>query len=505
MLKTKRELPPSLSEAKAKIEAWRTKLVKSLHERIDVAIYLLVARVYYLGGMRFILAGLQPNSILENFIRDELFGLQFALSALNDPLPNGPFLPDIVCGILNTHDAQRAKDVLDYMSEYSRIRDAFLTYTWGGYEFEKPQDNVIRFIDPPTWIGYRDNANRVIGQEIKAEQVLSLRTNSIIVPLKSKFLQYINIPTSLPLDGLTASQFLDAWFSLTTYVLSHCVNNQSPVIERAAIADIVQRKTKLTSSEANAFISLVTFDPIDSPSLSLFHCPLVSLTTSSLAIVPTGFIFSNPNTCIQRLAVHRGLGFDHFAKENEKHFLIRFEEHFRAKDVTIHTNRHYTGDNDSGDIDLIIFESKTNRLLIAQLKGFIQPDTTEEVIRANQKLEKGLKQITRVQQWLNTLDKKALSSRLDLPKLSHYPCIEFAVIGNGFVGSDYLHIPEDISVVDADYLLLPKFKEKPIFDAVHECQKRLSEEIAKANTYQQFHSIELAGITFELSSYIAAK
>lgn len=185
--------------------------------------------------------------------------------------------------------------------------------------------------------------------------------------------------------------------------------------------------------------------------------------------------------------------------------MTKFKEHFSTGKVIIHTNRHYTGDSDSGDIDLVVFEPKSDCLLIAEVKGFIHPDSTEEVVQANQKLKKGLEQITRIQDWLNTLDQNEQSSRLGLPNFSRPPSVEFAVIGNGFVGSDYLCIPDGISIVDAEYLLLPKFKEKSIFDAVHEYQKRLLEENAKADQDFLSSSVTLAGITFELPSWIAAK
>jgi len=319
MLNKKRDFPPVLSEASEKIERWRTALVRNLHERTDVAIYILTAKVYY--EFAILLIGYRPqfSSQFEHYVRNELFGLQFALSALNKSLPQGIFLPNLIDSILTSKDNQQAKDVLNFMSDYSLVRDALLTYSWGGYEFENPQQNVIRFIDSPDWPGHRDHAQRILGQVTKDEKSKGLISNAVIAPLETKLEQIIDIPSSLPLGGLNAKQFFRAWLASVSYCIQRCLNGQSPVIKKSTFIETVQNNTSLKLSEAERFVDLITFEINASSCLTLFHCPLVPLTTSSLAVIPSGFIFGNPNTCVQRLAVHRGLGLDHFADENQKY------------------------------------------------------------------------------------------------------------------------------------------------------------------------------------------
>lgn len=505
MLDKKRDFPPTLLEASEKIEQWRAALVRNLHERTDVAIYTLTAEVYY--EFATLLIGYRPqlSSQLEHYFRNELFGLQFALSALNEPLPQGIFQQELINNMLTSEDGQKAEEVLISMSGYSHVRDNLLTYSWGGYEFESPKENTIRFIDSPDWPGRRDHAQRRLGQEAKMQKAKNLVSKMIIAPPQFNLGHFIEIPQSLPLGGLNAKQFFEAWLASGQYFLQRCLNGQGPVIEKSTFTKAVQSNTSLSSAESERFVSLIQFDPNSPPCLSLFHCPLVPVTTSSVAVVLQGFIFGNPNTCIQRLAVHRGQGLDHFANENSKYFLERLKAHYDTNDVTIRTNRHYTGSKSSGDIDLIVFETKTKRLLIVEVKGFVHPDSTEEVIRANEKLQEGIEQIGLIKEWLEKLDRSSWGSRLGLSSLPSQIDVEFAVIGNGFAGSDYLCIPDGISVVDAEYLLIPKFKQKSIFDTLHEYQRRLSEEIIKADRDRQFSQVELAGITFELPSWIAAR
>jgi hypothetical protein len=505
MLDRKRDFPPVLLEAIKKIEQWRAALVRKLHERPDVIIYLLTAKVYYTFFAQFAIDGFKANPQLEHYVRNELFGLQFALSTLNEPLPQGIFQSELIDSILTSKDGQQAEKVINSMSSYSHVRDAWLTYSWGGYEIENPQENVIRFIDSPDWLGHRDQAQRILGQVAKVERAEYLITNTVISPPETKLTHFIDIPMSLPLGGLNANQFFEAWLASGFRYAQRCLYGQNPVIKKSTFIKLVQDITSLKLSEAERFVNLITFEANDSSCLTLFHCPLVPVTTSSVAIVPQGFIFGNPNTCIPRLAVHRGQGLDHFANEISKYFLGRLTAHYNSNDVTICTNRHYTGSNTSGDIDLIVFENKTKRLLIAEVKGFVHPDSAEEVIRANEKLQEGIEQIVRIKKWLEGLGPSSWGTRLGLSSLPSKVDIEFAVIGNGFAGSDYLRIPSCISVVDAEYLLIPKFRQESIFDVLHEYQKRLTEEIIKADRDRRFASVKLAGITFELPSWIAVR
>lgn len=199
--------------------------------------------------------------------------------------------------------------------------------------------------------------------------------------------------------------------------------------------------------------------------------------------------------------VHRGPGLNACTKEVEAYLLGKLKSHFHADAVTISTNVQYSGRHDHGDIDLMIHEPTSNRLLIAMVKAFIFPDTVEEIVRANQALGEGIQQVERVRRWLDSLSLASWAAALKVTLRSVPPKVRFAVIGNSFAGSDYLPIPQDIAVVDGRYLLLSRFAGMSIFDAIDEHQKRLSEESARAFEDLSFNSVSLADITIELPSW----
>lgn len=500
MLKVKRDLPPVMLDAEKRIEQWRSSLLASVHPRRDVAIYLLIRATCY--TMPYKTYQLMPNDVskLEQLVRDKLFGLQFALSGLSGDLPEGKFMEDQVINLISEEHLIRAREAVNYMSIYAHMRDAFLTYTWGGYEVANPNENVLRFVDPPGWMGKRDRAQQVISQEIK-EDTARFLMSSPSLSVQQALEKSVEVPESLSLGDLTAAQFVDAWAALVREFAQHWLKGCSPVVEQKYITIVLQREANFSASEAERFVSLVTFDRKGSHALTLFHCPLVILTTHSLIAVPPGFIFGNPNVCIPKLAVHRGPGIDAFAKEVEARLLDKLRDHFHAKGVTINTCILYSWQSGSGDIDLVIYEAVSNRLLIGQVKAFVSPDTVEEVVRANQALEEGLQQVGRVRRWLDSLNMNSWVAALRVPLLSRPPKVHFAVIGNGFAGSDYLPIPQDVAVVDAHYLLLSRFAGASIFDTIDKYQKRLLDESEKAIGEADFNSCEVAGVTIEIPSW----
>jgi len=398
LYKRKRPLPQLLIQAEKHVESWRSFLLAKVYARVDVAIYMLVSSVCSIIG--YSSQSLMPRqaSTVEMLTRDLLFGLQFALSGLEGQLPPGPFVKALLADSIRDDDRKRSVAALRCMSDYYKVRDAFLTYAWGGYEIETPGSNLIRFLDSPTWIGKRDHAQHIIGQEIKLEQAVS-NTSPLALSPRTMIERAIDLPPSLSLDGLTAEQFVSTWIGLVSHFAPAWMMGQSSVAERASILALAQSVGNLSFAEAERFVTLVTYDRQSRLPLNLFLCPLVPLTQSSFVVVAPGFIMGNPLVSAVRLAVHRGSGLDAYAQNLAAHFQGSLKKQFQAPGVTIQTNIPYSNQDDRGDIDFVLYESASNRLLLAEIKGFIFPDTVEEVFRANEALEKGLEQAERVRRW----------------------------------------------------------------------------------------------------------
>jgi hypothetical protein len=503
VLKGRRDFPPILKEAEEKVERWRGSLLRQIHSRLDVAIFLLTRVAcdhIFLAFSEFM-----PHdpSRMEITARRQLFGLQFSLSGLEGELPPGRFAEGIVADALRTEELLFAHKAIQHMSDYSRVRDAFLTYKWGGYELENPSENVFKFVDCPDWQGRRDYAQIIITQEIKEREGLNaLPSLHLSHNLMVKVLfQKLRIPPSLQLREVRAKQFLYAWLAIS--LEKRRPGELGPqVIKEETFVSMMDRLAQLSVDEAKSFLKVTTFErQKKSNPLTLLHCPIIKVTERSFVLIPWGFILGNPFVCMPRLAVHRGKGFDNFIDRTEEYLLQSLEAHFGSEEVTIKTRFPYKSKYDSGDIDLVVYEKATNRLLLAQVKAFIPPDTVEETIRANEKLGEGLRQAERMRSWWQGLSENDLGAALNLP-LGARPQVSFAVFGNGFAGSDYLPIPDGIVLVNAYYLLMSQFAGKSVFDAITQFQQRIDEESVKAGSATGSTTLQLGNITFEIPGMV---
>jgi hypothetical protein len=208
LLKAKRKFPDVMRNAEQRIEKWRASLLESIHPHLDVAIFLLVCTT----GARLGLAAskLVPQHVseLHTLTRRQLFALQFALSGMKGELPQGKFVEDLVR--VSPEVIKRAYKALEHMYAYSLARDAFLTYAWGGYELADSTENLLLFVDSPDWRGGRDRADQIISKEIEDELARSPKV-PLVLPPQLMLERSVEVPPSLPLDGLTAAEFVSAW------------------------------------------------------------------------------------------------------------------------------------------------------------------------------------------------------------------------------------------------------------------------------------------------------
>jgi len=495
MRREKRSLPEPLLRAEAAVEEWRAGLIRELPARGDIATYHLLATVG--TGVAYLTQQLMPDraSELEMFARDLLFGAQFALERIAPSAADESFTQHRIQGAITEADARRTVNTLEAMTEYSRARDLVISYGWSGYELVGLQGDVLRFVDQPDWPGRRDYAEQIIGVETKTEFALSMLP-TIAAPVDAILEAAVDLPRDLPLGGVTAEQVIRGRFRLSGALATQAMQGETPIFDRPDLVAFVRDVADLTAAEAARLVELLMFDRSDLR-LSLFHCPVVPLTAKSVAISLPGLIFGNPTVAIPRLAVLRGPGLDAFSNRVEAYVLARLKSQFEREGVTVKTNIHYSIGDERGEIDLVVYDRLAGRVLIGQVKAFIPPDTVEEVIRANIALDKGLGQVAAAKRWIATLPAGQVLRRLNIEH-DAVPTVEYVVIGNGFAGSDYLEIPDDVPVVNGAYLLLKRFRGGSIFDAIARYRERLAEELRRLGDAVTYGTIEVGSVRMEL-------
>jgi len=160
-----------MKNAESQVESWWREQIRSLPDDTATAILVLCRAAFARISQAW--AGLDPQNLarFHGTARSCSFALQIGLQSLNGELPPGEFPRTFVFSALPLISSQSADAVLLKAAEYSLVRDAYLTFKWGGYNVDSPAANVLRFRDVPAWNGMRDDAGRRISEQIEAEQV----------------------------------------------------------------------------------------------------------------------------------------------------------------------------------------------------------------------------------------------------------------------------------------------------------------------------------------------
>ena len=489
-----------MKDAERKVESWWQEQIRSLPADTATAILLLCRTAAAQFSQAWI--GLDPNNPAEfhGGARSCLLGLQIALQSITGELPPGEFPSTFVFSALSLTSRQSAAAVLQKALEYALVRDAYLTFKWGGYDVESPATNVLRFRDVPVWEGKRDDAIRRISEQIEEEKVLAATPVVTSSGLPSMESQYDG-PQTLTFPKVTLAEFLRGWSAVKEHFLQDLLSGEPSIVSLDQLISIVRQRAQLARETAEAFIRLISFDTKGTAALTLFHCPLVPVTGSSYIVIVAGMLMSRVTTCINRIAIHRGVGYDAFSKQIEEYYLDLIKQHYAREGVFVETNVPYTFEGIRRDIDVVVYERESRRLLVGMLKAFVYPDSVEEVIRANEQLAYGIEQATEARRWLTTIPPERRGDLLNLPSGLSCETTEYAVFGNGFAGSDYLPLDPLILLVDVQYALRLTFRARSIFEAISQYNAQITAMTLPTTSRAQMTSLTLGDVRFEFPAY----
>ncbi len=469
MLINKKPTNQVLETSEKLIEKWRSDLVAALATDPELTAYLLVLAAcssIQTEGKAAIRAGV-PSTI-ENLVRSNLFALQFGLEAVKGlPLPC-QFNEESVAGSLDSAIMRKALKVHEGMKSYALARDVFLGYYFGAYNIESDNPRQLVFVDDPAWPGDLDFAQTWLSTETK-----HARTHIGQYPptedVTSEF------PRGLDMGSISSDTFLNLWAILAQLLAGFTDTGGAPVVERSDLVDRLCQATDLSSDVVSRFLDLITFRSDDPPELTLFHCPVVPLTQFDVQIVPAAVFGANITTTVLRLAARRGPGLGAVSKGLEEFLLGRLQQQFSGGGNVTRLGRKYSGPEDQGDIDFVAYEPFSETLTLAQAKTFIYPNSVPEVFKANKDIEKAISQAERTRRWFSTVQHNERKAVLGLPELHEDPKVSFAVLANGFVGSDFLNYSQDILFGDIRYLMRPELQGAPFQAALRSFSRRLAD------------------------------
>ncbi len=469
MLINKRPTHPVLKLAEGLIESWRHDLIVGLAVDPEVAAYVLVLTAcskIQIEGKAAIRA--VTAAAIEHAVRSNLFALQFGLKGIEGLLPHRKFNEDCIAGSINPTLMQKASTVLEGMKRYALVRDIFLGYYYGAYDIQTKDPRRLVFSDVPAWRGDIDFAETFLSSETK-----TARTPANEYPPTEDVTS--DFPPNLHIGHVSSDAFRTLWVVLARILADFVGTGGAPVLQQSELVARLRQATDLPSDVVEGFVDLITLRPTSPPQLTLFHCPVVPLTQFDVQIVTPAVFGANISTTVMRLAVYRGGGLSKVSKSLETFFLGRLEQQFSLGQTLVRLGRQYSTAQDRGDIDIVVYEPLSKVLTLAQAKTFIYPDSVPEVFDANEDIENAISQVGRTFTWFSTAHHNERKAVLDLPELSEDSKVSFAVLANGFVGSDFLTHSQDILFGDIRYLMRPEFKGASFHEALRSFSSRLSE------------------------------
>jgi len=506
LLSAPSQVPAFLREAEAAVDQHYQDVGRLLDLPWHMAAYVLAS--FACAALTQAFLRYMPDGAVRCHIqaRHVLEGLHFALRAVphHDKLPETTFNGQLVDNMVSASVMLRVEDVLNQLENYADIRDAFITYHRGGYSARLDTAKSIVFDDVPQWPGSRDYAENVVRPSIQLSALRGVPAAHAAQDWDvNSILSAIYLPRDIPLGDLDSGTFLSIHLGLAERL---CKPHRDGVhlLERDQLLAMVGECGNATSRQAEQYLRMVEYDPSGHPALSPFHCPVLALgKTSRLVMVPC-LVWANPRVAIPRLAVHRGLGFDDFSARMETYLANLLKEHYTSDVASCWSCVPYKNGPDEGDIDLALLDRQDGTLFLAQLKAFVPPDSVSEVLSANEKLQEGVEQAVRVREWLTSDGGNGLRQRLGISQDMSALRVIHAVVGNGFAGSDYLHVPRDIVMLSVDFLLQPEYLGGCLRRAIDDYEQRIREAMSGYVGDAQYDSVDFGGWSFRMRGGLLA-
>lgn len=351
---------------------------------------------------------------------------------------------------------------------YGKWRDLLLSTQKGGYKVIICSPNEFSFIDPPTWPGIRDNANILLTHVIQGKKVESTIKNRILYEDE-------HYPWGLKCNKITAEKFHVLWQKLVNIIITWFKKYNSKgiisppfIISNIGFIDLLKNHTSLTNDEVVSFRELITFNSSTPNKFFLFHKPAIAINRHTLAISRTALIIARKSMIVRRLFAHYDkASFDAWSNEAETNLISRIVNHLENNFIKHQENRPIPGKLINGELDIVWFDENKSTIIIAEVKNITAPDSVIEVESANEVIVKGIDQLTKINNAISSTSLQEFAVKI-FGKECHPQHVEFILIPVSFIGSDFLKIPEFITSIPAEYLLLPEQKGKNIVILIEE-------------------------------------
>ena len=294
-------------------------------------------------------------------------------------------------------------------------------------EIDQKQNSLFMdFINPMTlseaFLKFQKEINTTDG-------VLSYSINEDMlepfIKVTSKHWEYTKtLPNTWKFDEFTINEYRDFWITITAICYFHlfsCIYIENSLIElknslmnvpKEMLINTVSYLSKLNPETINKIIKYITFEPTKR-NVDIVYQPIVEY-NGKVLITPVLFIASNPERNLLSL-VNSRKDYEHSKEVNDLENLMVSEiETAIPNNENLILTKHRHLENSLPDLDLGIFDKKTNTALLCELKWFTAADSTKEVYAREDEITHGCNQMESIMSYAMCNKKSFIKKVFDL-------------------------------------------------------------------------------------------
>lgn len=273
------------------------------------------------------------------------------------------------------------------------------------------------------------------------------------------------LPPDWRFTNYSLSEFKEVYDALTSLALFHSIaynysiGEEQPYggfignIYRFKMVDMINRLlryTKITKEAIDHILSDLTYGKynFDNPDPALQ--PIIPITNDYFAIIPSILSSNSPErnliVLLNRIPEERKI----YSKiSNEKENLMRKKIKKELKNLDY---RYWSGTLtktvELPDIDLVIIDDSEKFVVICELKWFIDPAETREMIQKSEEIVKGIKQVKKLREYFKN-NKESIEKKFNINSDYDYT---FLLISENFTGLSAIQV-KDVPVINRLHLI----------------------------------------------------
>ena len=315
------------------------------------------------------------------------------------------------------------------------------------------------------------------------------------------------LPEEWMFDRFSVGDYKQFWIAIATFCFIHMtaclksgvqgghVEEAVLVKSRAEYLQLIVKNTNVAPERASSILEFLIYDP-NLKNNDIVYQPFVQVDEDKLALAPHLVLSSRPERNLVTL-IHKKKDKAYFELTNLREGIM--QEQLDSITLSLHNVRlakNKALPDALPDVDYAIWDTKSNTILVCELKWLIEADSTTEVFSREQDIAHGCNQVSKILRYAEKNNSDFIKRVFD-GEASLQPSIIGCVISKKGIRVDNSNIPV-ISLQAAVKL----FQKGTVYEAFEAISNR-AYLIPTPNDFEfGLKTVKYAGFTFEIPALI---